>query len=294
VKNLVKKVLGKSLASKLKKVSDGIKQNKIRECPFTIDDLVYVLGDVFRIKTGDTLFVHSAVGDIMRGVPVNSIIEILMEMVGPQGTIMMPSYPKLPSYRFLKSGELWDVERTPSYTGLLTEIFRRDDNTKRSLHPTKSVAVWGRLRDELISEHHKDIRPYSANSPYFKLKECRGKAIGIGVSAHYLSFVHTIDDYLGHKFPVDVYHKELFNGRVLTYEGNEIIVQTLAHNLDKMKFDIVGFTKKYIPKEQGCSFKYKFRDFFVMDTKNFFETGINLAKKNITIYRKSVYKKNRI
>jgi len=216
-----------------------------------------------------------------------------MDLVGPQGTILMPSYPKLTSYEFLRSGEVWDVRKTPSYTGILTEIFRRVEDTRRSLHPTKSVAIWGAFRDELISEHHKDIRPYSTKSPYFKFVEMNGKAIGIGVSADYMAFTHSVDDYLGDDFPVNVYHKEVLKGEVINYEGEKIVVHSLAHDLNKMRYDAVRFIKKYLPKDYGDSFSYKSRSFFYVNAKTFFDTAIELAHQGTTIYKKSVYKKSR-
>ena len=290
MKALVKKILGKRLSSKMGRFLKNRKLQKLKSIPFTVDDLVFVLKDICKVKEGDVLFVHSSVENLAVGIPPHKIIEVLFDIIGPEGTILMPSYPKLLSYDFLKSGEIWDVRNTPSYTGILTEIFRRMGDVKRSLHPTKSVAACGPLRDYLISEHHTNIRPYSEKSPYFKFIRSKGKAIGLGVSAHYLSLVHTIDDYLGDDFPVEVYHREIFDAKVIDYGGNEIIVRTLAHNSEKMKHNIPRFIRRFLSKEQGDSFTYKGRDFFYVDSEAFFNTGVELAKRGITIYSRKAYK----
>ena len=287
----IKKILGRNLATRLQRAWTKRKQKWLRKVAFTEEDLLFVLTKICKVKEGDVLFVHSSIGNLATTVSPHKIVRLLMELVGPEGTILMPSYPKQVSYQFLKSGTIWDVRNTPSYSGLPTEIFRRMEDTKRSLHPTKSVAAWGALRDELICEHHKHVRPYSVKSPYFKFVENKGKAIGIGVSARYMAFVHAIDDYLGDDFPVQVYHEEVLPGKVIDYEGNQIVVPTLAHDVKKLRTDAVGFVKNYIPKEHGDSFTYKRRDFFCVDAKTFFDTGLKLAREGITLFKRAPIRK---
>lgn len=283
-KNRMREILGDDLTTRLQRAWTRRKQGWLRKITFTEKDLLFVLTKICKVKKGDVLFVHSSINDLAINSSAHKIVTLLMELVGPEGTILMPSYPKLTSYKFLKSRAIWDVRSTPSYSGLLTEIFRRMEDVKRSLHPTKSVAVWGVLRDGFISEHHQDVRPYSAKSPYFKFVKNNGKAIGVGVSSRYLAFAHTIDDYLGDDFPVQVYHEEVLPGKVINYEGNEITVPTLAHDREKVRSHTVRFIKKYFPKEHGDSFTYKRRSFFYVDAKAFFDMAVKLAREGITIY----------
>jgi len=258
-------------------------RDRRKQVPFGEDDLRFALTDICGVKKGDVLFVHSSIDGLAMDIPARRILELLLETVGPEGTLLMPSYPKLTSYAFLKSGQVWDVRRTPSYSGLLTEIFRRMEGTRRSLHPTKSVAVRGPLRDELIAEHHTDVRPYGAASPYYKFVACGGKAIGIGVSAKYIAFIHAIDDHLGEHFPVTTYRGEPLSGAVVDYSGSRIEVPTLAHDL-RLSYDPVGLIRRHVPREQAHSLSYRNREFFYADAKSVFEIGVGLARKGITIY----------
>jgi len=287
LKRHIKEILGEHLTTRLQRAWTKRRQRWLSKVAFTEEDLLLVLTKICKVRKGDVLFVHSSIANLAINMPPHKIVRLLMELVGPDGTVLMPSYPKLTSYNFLKSGATWDVRNTPSYSGLPTEIFRRMENTKRSLHPTKSVAVWGALRDGFISEHHQDVRPYSAKSPYFKFVQNNGKAIGVGVSARFLAFAHTIDDYLSDDFPVKVYHDEILPGKVIDYQGNQLIVPTLAHDVKKLRTDAVGFIKKYIPKEKAHSFSYKRRDFFYVDAKTFFDMGLKLARDGITIYTRA-------
>jgi aminoglycoside 3-N-acetyltransferase len=258
-------------------------RDRRKQVPFGEDDLRCALVDICGVQKGDTVFVHSSIDGLAMDIPARRILEVLLETVGPEGTVLMPSYPKLTSYAFLKSGQVWDVRRTPSYSGFLTEVFRRMEGTRRSLHPTKSVAVRGPLRDELVSEHHTDVRPYGAASPYYKFVARGGKAIGIGVSARYIAFIHAIDDYLGDAFPVTTYRGEPLSGTVVDYAGNRIEVPTLAHDL-RLSFDPVGLLRRHVPREKAHSLTYKNREFFYADAQTVFDFGVRLAQRGITIY----------
>lgn len=258
-------------------------RDRRKQVPFGEDDLLFALREICGVKKGDVLFVHSSIDGLAMDISPRRILELLLDTVGPEGTILMPSYPKLTSHAFLKSGQVWDVRRTPSYSGLLTEIFRRMEGTRRSLHPTKSVAVRGPLRDELIGEHHTDIRPYGAASPYYKFVTHGGRAIGIGVSVRYIAFIHAIDDHLGERFPVTTYRGGALSGKVIDYAGTQREVFTLAHDI-RLAYDPVGLLRRHVPREQAHSLTYKNRAFFYADAKTVFETGVRLAQKGITIY----------
>jgi len=258
-------------------------RDRRHQVPFGEDDLRFALREICGVKPGAVLFVHSSIDGLAMDIPPRRILQLLLDIVGPEGTILMPSYPKLTSYAFLKSGQVWDVRRTPSYSGLLTEIFRRMEGTRRSLHPTKSVAVRGPLRDELIAEHHTDIRPYGAASPYYKFVAHEGRAIGIGVSVRYIAFIHAIDDHLGVRFPVVTYRGGALSGKVIDYSGSPREIPTRAHDI-RLTYDPVGLLRRHVSTEHARSLTYKNREFFYADAKTVFETGVRLAQQGITIY----------
>jgi aminoglycoside 3-N-acetyltransferase len=260
-------------------------QKRLRKIAFTEADLLYVLTEICRVARGDLLFISGSIDGLGTNIPARRILDLVFDLVGPDGTVLMPSYPKLTSHLFLKSGQVWDVRRTPSHMGLLSEVLRRMDGTKRSLHPTKSVAARGPLRDELVSNHHESIWPYSELSPYRRFVELHGKAIGLGVSARYTAFIHTIEDYLGDAFPIKVYHPEVFVGRVRDYRGREIEVRTLAHNLSKIAhWNTPRYFRTFFGNGEAASLRYKGRDFFYADAHTVFYRGVKLARRGLTIY----------
>src|SRR5262249_1814506 len=132
---------------------------------------------------------------------------------------------------WLKQGNVFDVRHTPSYTGILSEFARRQRKAVRSLHPTKSVCAIGPAATELTATHHLSPYPYDSGSPYYKLIAGGGKIIGLGTTTNYISFAYCVDDALKEKFPVRVYHDEIFEAPCIDYQGRQVTVRTYAHDM---------------------------------------------------------------
>lgn len=258
------------------------------------NDFLRILTDEMGIKKGDIVLVHSSIDRLNTDMSPKEILSALIETVGEDGTLLFPTYPAKTSYEFLKSGEIWDIKRTPSFSGLLSEVARRSKGSKRSLHPTKSVCAIGMKADYFVNDHHQSPYPYDITSPYYKVAEKQGKSIGLGVTSNYFSSTHIVDDYFKEKFPVMPYHKRIFEAKCIDYNQDIKIVKTYAHNLRKMKFNIPLFFKKYIPSEIAFDFQLFGLDFFLVQSSPLFGIMIELANDGITIYKKIYYKPSRL
>jgi aminoglycoside N3'-acetyltransferase len=94
---------------------------------------------------------------------------------------------------YVAAGPTFDVRRTPSRTGLATELFRRMPDTIRSLHPTHPVAGWGERAGELLGEHH-HAETFDERSPFCLMREYDGIVIGIGVGTrNAFTLVHSAE-----------------------------------------------------------------------------------------------------
>jgi aminoglycoside 3-N-acetyltransferase len=238
------------------------------------------------------VFVHSSVDRLNLGFPFYGVLSILREIVGPEGTLLFPTYPRLSSYEFLKSGEVFDVRKSASYTGILTEVARRQKGAVRSFFPTKSVCAIGAQAARLTATHQDSPYPYDSSSPYFKIMEFKGKIIGFGVGTWNLSFVHCVDDFLKEAFPVMPYHKHLFRARCINYAGEEAIVPTYAHDMRKMNHDVPRFMKNHIPSTVCGDIVVDGMNFFRADSAPLFEAMIDFARKGITIYPAESYREH--
>lgn len=287
----IKKILPKSLISFAKNERIKYRNKQLKKLPkLDIEELRNILINQLKLGNGDTVFIHSSLGNLNLACSPFDILNLLIEVVGEKGTIVFPTYPKLTSYKFLKSGSIFNIKKTPSYMGILSEIARRHPKAIRSLHPTKSVVAIGKHAEELTKDHFKSVYPYDENSPYFRINNYKGKIIGLGVGTTNLSCVHCVDDVMKEKFPVMPYANEIFDAECIDKEGNNLIVKTYAHLMNKMRFNLPKFIKKHISKDICEDIEIEGMKFFRADSNLLFEKMVSLAEGGITIYKNKYYK----
>src|SRR5262245_7820819 len=87
------------------------------------------------IVPGATVFLHSSMDELTRCLPhltAAGLIQILQSTLGSNGTLAMPTFPfRGKQYDYLQRNPRFDVARTPSQVGLLTEVFRRMPGVER-------------------------------------------------------------------------------------------------------------------------------------------------------------------
>lgn len=148
------------------------------------------------IAPGDTVFVHSAFNAFhgFSGKP-SEVLEGLEALVGVEGTVLMPSLPFSGSaLTYVQSGAITDIARSPSRTGLLTELFRRQKGTLRSVHPTHPVLARGARAAAMIDGHLHAGSPCGAGSPFERLLESNGKILFLGVDIRSMTFFHYLEE----------------------------------------------------------------------------------------------------
>lgn len=236
------------------------------------------------IKSGDVVFVHSSTDGLNLQFSPMVLLPILLELVGSNGTLLFPTYPKLGSYEFLMKGEVFDVRRTPSYMGLVTEAARRHRAAVRSLHPTKSVVAIGPHASEITGTHALSPYPYDRTSPYGRIRDYNAKIVGIGVSTASLSCAHCVEDELKENFPVRPYHDRLFSARCVDYDGRTRIVETYAHDMRKLKLNLPAFMKANVSEDICRDFEINGMKFFRADASRLFARMVELARERVTIY----------
>ncbi|MCR5331410.1 MAG: AAC(3) family N-acetyltransferase [Lachnospiraceae bacterium] len=178
-------------------------------------EIVDVLKNV-GLSSGDSVIVHTSLGKIgyVCG-GAQTVIEALIEVVGQNGTIMMPTQ----SWKNLdpETGVHWDADEadwdtirknwpaydkaiTPTNTmGAVAEMFRSWPGTIRSAHPARSVAAWGKYASYL-TENHDLSNIFGDDSPIGKLYKLNGKVLLIGVGYDKNTSIHLADvraDYPG-------------------------------------------------------------------------------------------------
>lgn len=285
---------GRALAQ-LRRAKWKLEQRRVAALsPLTEQDFTKILAVDLGLAAGDLVYVHSGMDGLNLAFPFYRILFLIQKVIGPSGTVLFPTYPnhRMSSYEYLRQGKVFDVRRTPSYTGILTEFARRQRGAVRSLHPTKSVCAIGPVAKEITATHHLSRYPYDTCSPYYKLIEGGGRIIGLGATTNYISFGYCVDDALKEKFPVRVYHDEVFAAPCINYEGERVIVETYAHDMSTTVHpDMPVFMRTYISAAACRDLNIRGMKFFRASAPKLFQEMMSLAERDIIAYPRSVYGK---
>ncbi len=184
-----------------------------------------------------TVFLHISIDAIRSLYKTTNLLQDLSLYFDCRSTICMPSYPFFGGgyTAWARSDSVFDVKRTPSRVNLITELFRRSENVKRSLHPWCSVACNGYLASEFTFEHHLDTKTFGKKSPFAKILENGGIVVGLGVDCNTNSFAHMPDDIMLNNYNFEVYDKDIVLKQCVDYAGQSVYVASdlLGVNISK-------------------------------------------------------------
>lgn len=128
------------------------------------------------IERGDTLIVHCAWrGCYNLKISPIKVIEILEEILGEEGNLLMPAYGNDRTYLDLKNSE--------SAAGVLSECFRKQENVVRSRQGHFSMCAKGKVARNLCEGHEMCLYSFDKTSPYYKaVSECNAKILLMGMN----------------------------------------------------------------------------------------------------------------
>ncbi|MBI2653378.1 AAC(3) family N-acetyltransferase [Candidatus Woesearchaeota archaeon] len=278
IKALIPFQIQKFLYNFIKKfrLAKNIAKNK-----YAKEDIKKFLTDA-GIKKGDAVMLHSSLGRVgyVEG-GADTIIEAFIEIIGEEGILIMPTF-SAPEYDEKRKIYVFDVKKTPSYTGAIPETFRLRNGVKRSISPMHSVAAHGKKAGWLVQGHENCDNPYSMRGPFGKLYELNAKICQIGVDQLANSCIHIVEDKI--KFPIKIFSDKI-KAEIIDENGKKKIIWFRKHLDNLYKTRNNNILEKYLLEEKLMKiYPFGNTELRVHKVKDLVHLMEKLAKKGITIY----------
>jgi aminoglycoside N3'-acetyltransferase len=250
------------------------------------------------IEQGDTVFLHSSLkslGYVEGG--ASSVIKALQDAVGPNGTLLVPTY-YLPAGTVKATcemeGYVFDPRKHGTNMGRLPETFLAEAATHRSVHPTHSVSAWGCHAAYLTEAHHLAPSIFGEGSPWQRFVGLDGaKVLGLGVSMGPVTFYHVVEDALGDRFPEAVWEEGSYRLPCVDQDGKrcEVPVRPFAPNVSARRIDYAAredlrayFRAEFERAGLRTNGKVGEAESWIIPARAFFDHLHALAEQGITIY----------
>ena len=151
----------------MSRISRELIKNGLRRIGVAEGDLVFVSSDLIRV----------GYFNINAETTMRDWVELLVDCVGPEGTIVVPTYS--PTHiRFIQKSDFIFTQDSATESGSLATAFLSfADRAVRGSHPTCSCVAVGPLAESVAGDHSVDDPAYA---PYGKIIEYGGKNLMLG------------------------------------------------------------------------------------------------------------------
>lgn len=144
--------------------------------------------------TGDeTILIHSsmkAIGAVDGG--ADTVLDAWMEYF-KDGLLLLPTH----TWKTVNADNpVYNPYTTPSCVGLLTNMFMKRDGVIRSLHPTHSMAGYGKNAAQYLAGEEYNNTPCTPGGCYDRLKDVGGKVLLVGVGHERNTYIHSVEEVL--------------------------------------------------------------------------------------------------
>jgi aminoglycoside 3-N-acetyltransferase len=185
------------------------------------------------VTDGDTVMLHSSFASSgFRGSP-KDLADVFLKTIGPNGTLLMVSLPYSSStYEYLQKKKSFDVRKTPSHMGMISESFRRREGVMRSFHPTHPVLAFGQKAEWILADHDKCLFPCGPGSPFEKFSQLGGKIVFFNVPFTTMTFFHYLEHVVEKILPFPLYRTEAFAVPSIDSTGQMTMIETRVFSPD--------------------------------------------------------------
>jgi aminoglycoside 3-N-acetyltransferase len=141
------------------------------------------------LAQGDLVIVHSSLssfGFVEGG--AETFVKALMEVLGPNGTIVVPTF-----FTFFKGepNQVYDIDKTPSRMGKVTEVVRLLPEAIRSHDPIVPLAAIGPLARDIVDRDFTNC--WGKDSSFGRLLELNAWILLTGVTYNSCTMFHLVE-----------------------------------------------------------------------------------------------------
>lgn len=217
----------------------------------------------------ETILIHSsmkAIGETLGG--ADTVLDAFMEFF-KDGLLLLPTH----TWKNInEDNPVYNPDVEPSCVGLLTNMFMRREGVVRSLHPTHSMAGWGRDAKEYLKGEENNNTPCTPHGCYDRLRECGGKILLIGVGHERNTFIHSVEEVLN--VPNRLSDKPM-HLKIEMPDGSKKDAWVRKHynkNQPHISEDFVKLEEAFYDCNAAIKVKFGNADSILCDAKRIFET----------------------
>jgi aminoglycoside N3'-acetyltransferase len=175
--------------------------------PIPLTDFRQALLDT-GVTAGRDLMVHASWSGFQRlQAKPSELLTSLREIVGELHTLVMPT-GAVEKYRY--GVLIYDIDRSPSRMGLLSEALRRTRGSLRSPVPIAPVSALGPAAEVYTRDYREEagLTPWGLGSPYWEIANRGGQVLVLGIDfVRTLTLMHTAFDVLLDSNPIPNFYE---------------------------------------------------------------------------------------
>lgn len=242
-----------------------------------------------KIKKGDVIYVTGSLLNLGDYDKAENILEdyykTLQSAIGKEGTLVFPTH----SWRTKSKKNFFDLQKTPSECGALSEYLRKKKNSLRQFHPLSSVSAIGRNAKYLTKFETRHA--YGPGSPFEKLIQLDAKFISIGIKpnftcsqVHHAEILTSVPYRFTKEFNINIKKKIMKKEKFYLY----VLYNSIKSNMrDRNRKIFKYFLKNFniLKANLGCGSVYSY------SIREFHSSTMDLMKKNVYCWLKNEPKK---
>jgi aminoglycoside 3-N-acetyltransferase len=174
-----------------------------------------------RVADDSIFIVHSSsVALLPFGLKPKEIVDLIVDSIGSDGTLAMPAIPYFKeepqgperlSDNICSLKLVYDVNKTPAWTGALPNAMRMRSDAIRSKHPLNTMVAVGKHAFDMMQNNIEDFAPLACglNSSWKYCADRNATIVCLGVDmSHSLTMIHVAEDCWVDEWPIKNWYRK--------------------------------------------------------------------------------------